>query len=430
MASLSVAVDDAIVVTVNENMAGEEYWIRCVPPAFPELQWTTRDNGCVRSPGFYLIGTMTGAGGWAIVLDTNGVPVWYERGAADSGNPELPIYDVETLRSGFISFYSTHWHDDHLNPWRATPLARGACPGRTCEAPDEHELRVLANGHYVGLSSVREAGVDLTGINTPAFDGGVVPWGSNATIDACNIIEFDSTGKLFWSWKATDHFIPAKAWTYLTEASSGMVAEPFHCNSIDIDPANGNLLVSARHMDSVFYVEKTSGRVLWKMGGAGADCSLDSPPFRYVPVADPFYRQHDARLLPGWTETRSGGSGQISVFDDETGKTNGSTSVPARAVIYDVNVGGRSGATLAWAYENWQGNQSSSTGSFRVSPDGSRIIGWGQNTLQGELLFTEVDDKGKDLLDLICPDRTSSYRAIKVPLDAFDIGVLRKTSAL
>src|SRR4029077_6421080 len=108
----------------------------------------------------------------------------------------------------------------------------------------------------------------------------------------------------------------------------------YHCNSVDIDPANGNYLVSARHMDSVFYVEKTTGKVLWKMGGA--KFSKDSA--TYVAVPDPFFRQHDGRLGPGWLPDCHGGTGQISVFDDETSVVRGGSMPGARGVIYDVVV--------------------------------------------------------------------------------------------
>jgi hypothetical protein len=214
--------------------------------------------------------------------------------------------------------------------------------------------------------------------------------------------------------------------TYLTSPLIGpggaLVVEPFHCNSIEVDAANGNLMISSRHMDSIFYIEKSSGKVLWKMGGA----TYSKDDATYVPVADPFYRQHDARFPSGWTSACSGGSGQISLFDDETLK-----SQPARGVVYDVHVAsgdcptdaGVSGATVAWQY---QGTKSiTATGSFRISADGSRVIGWGES---GGLVFSEVDVSGNDLLDFYFPEGSSSYRAVKVPLTAFDLSVLRSTA--
>src|SRR6202041_2307352 len=142
--------------------------------------------------------------------------------------------------------------------------------------------------------------------------------GPNTNIAESEIVEFDpTTGAVVWQWFASDHFDPAADCTF-PESWAGLdgvaeVVQPFHCNSIDVDPANGNLLVSARNMDSIFYVDRASGAILWKMGGA----TYTKDEAAYVQMADPFYRQHDARLLPGWSAA-CGGTGEISVFDDES----------------------------------------------------------------------------------------------------------------
>jgi hypothetical protein len=435
--AVNVADGQAIVATVTAGKASQPYWVRCLPPDFPEMQWTPHAVGCSRTPGYYLIGKMSqpsNVSGYAIVLDPNGVPVWYREGPGGG-----PVYDVETLTPGNISFSSSGWQVDRLEPWETTMPGGNECPGPYCGSPDEHELRVLPNGHYMGISSAAQSGVNLTGVTVPGLDGGVYSWGKDATIYACDLFEFDAEGKVYWTWRATDHFDPAKVWTYRSSHLVETQAEPFHCNAIDVDPANDNLLVSARHMDSIFYIEKSTKRVLWKMGGV--DTSMDHDHATYVPVEDPFFRQHDARLLPGWNETCSGGSGQISLFDDETQILAGGSPVPARGTIYDVNIAGSCGsgggthgktsATLVWQYKNWQGYQSDATGSMRVTESGTRIIDWGQpegDGLTSPLLFTEVDEKGNDLLDLICPDGSSSYRAVKVPLGAFSLAALRNAS--
>jgi hypothetical protein len=47
------------------------------------------------------------------------------------------------------------------------------------------------------------------------------------------------------------------------------VLDAFHCNSIHVDPANWNLLVSVRQMDSIFYVERSNGKVPVEHGQQG-----------------------------------------------------------------------------------------------------------------------------------------------------------------
>jgi hypothetical protein len=63
-------------------------------------------------------------------------------------------------------------------------------------------------------------------------------------------------------------------------------------------------------------------------------------------------------------------------------------------------------------------------GSFLVTDDGSCVIGWGAVSTGGPA-FTEVGVDGGDLLDFTFPDGTHSCRAIKVPVAALDINVMR-----
>jgi hypothetical protein len=257
----------------------------------------------------------------------------------------------------------------------------------------------------------------------------------------------DPSGALVWVWVGLDHMDPVQesvfpAFTFDTVPDGGKVIDPFHCNSIDIDGMNGNLLISARSMDSVFYIERSTGKVLWKMGGS--PFTKDNAAF--VPVADPFHRQHDARFQSGWTPTCYGGSGPISMFDDESAEPH-----VARAVVYDVHVGPREGgtdadctavadagnaadaaptrATISWQYAGTV--NSVYMGSFRILADGSRVIDWGLRNSDGST-FTEVDVDGHDLLDFTFDPAVgnSSYRTIKVPITAFDLSVLRSTAGL
>jgi arylsulfotransferase ASST len=423
---MGVVENQAIVSAAADGTATNEYWVRCLPHDFPQLQMTPHPEAGAPTPGYYLVGNLLlqpGERPYAMVLDGHGVPVWYSSGSG--GNA---VYDVDNIVDGAISF-AIPFQVQTLSPFTTTFVT-----GFGLE-PDEHELQVLPNGDYLVFYSSIQTGVDLTGLVLPLTDGGTQSFGANGSILTCDIAEIDSAGNIVWSWIATEHFDPVKdiafpqpveLWT-----DAGPVAEPFHCNSIDVD-TNGNLLVSARDMNSVFYVEYPSGTVLWKMGGL--PYSKD-PQTTYVPVPDPFYAQHDARLQPGWKTTCSGSSGQISLFDDHS-----FSPMPARAVVYDVTIAadggtppdcgppsdaGATGATVAWQYA---GDASVlATGSFRILPDGTRIIGWGTNP---SIVFTEVDDAGHDLLDFHFTNGDTSYRAIKVPLSAFSLSELRSTSGL
>lgn len=438
--AVSVTENQAIVAVVTQGTASAEYWVRCLPHDFPELAMSVHPDAGTAPAGYYLVGDLmpTTSGGYAMILNGDGVPVWYDAMPAGLG-----AADVDAVVSGAVSMmpYSAatagSFEIERLSPESKSTIAPA---GYTT---DVHELRVLPNGNYLVLSYPLKSGVDLTGLTIAGTgDAGALTPGPDSTIQDCAIVEFEPSGTVVSTWLASDHFDPAADSTLpltgfgagATAADGGVVYDVFHCNSIDVDPANGNLLVSAREMDSVFYVDRPSGKVLWKMGGATA--SKDGA--TYVAVSDPFFRQHDARLQPGWSPSCNGGSGQVSVFDDETQAPG-----PARGVVYDVVVGGGDGgstdcdggpaidggtpgqATVAWQYKGKA--TTAATGSFRISQDGSRVIGWGLGGAP-DLAFTEVDVNGNDLLDFSFSDGNTTYRAIKVPLATFDLGVLRSTA--
>ena len=435
--TVSVTESAAIVAVATAGSTSTEYWVRCLPHDFPQLEMNVHPDAGVATPGYYLAGNLmaNASAGYAMVLDGNGVPVWYYAMAAGLG-----VVDVDDVVPGALSFVA--YSATQVEPFvvHASSPASVTTIAPDGYATDDHELRLLSNGNYLVISYPLKAGVDLTGLTVPATgDAGAYTPGPNSTIQDCAIVEFAPSGTVVSTWLASDHFDPVKDSTLpltgfgagSTAADGGVAYDVFHCNSIDVDPANGNLLVSAREMDSIFYVDRPTGKVLWKMGGATA--SLDDA--AYVAVSDPFFRQHDARLQPGWSPSCNGGRGQISLFDDET-----EASGPARGVVYDVVVGGSDGgaadcdggtavdggtpgqATVAWQYKG--ALSVAATGSFRISADGSRVIGWGFGGAP-DLAFTEVDVNGNDLLDFRFPDGNSTYRAIKVPSSTFDLGALR-----
>ncbi len=426
--TLEVQVNEgqAIVVVAQDGKARSEYWVRCLPHDMPPMAWNPHPGATGPTHGYYLLGNLfppKGGAGYALVLDGNGVPVWYAKAP-----PAYGAGNVDSLFPGIVSFIpfsptaTQPFELRQLNPPTTTPIAPDGY------AINLHELRALAGGNYLAIANPLKFGVDLTGLSIALLNGAIQELGPNSTIQDCAIVEFTGSGKVVWKWLASDHIEANKESTYPTIAfggasapDGGTLVDVFHCNSIDVDPTNGNLLVSARDADALFYVDKASGRVRWKMGGS--PYSKDNA--GYVEVTDRYYRQHDARFGLGWS-TCSDGAGQITVFDDETGAIG-----PARAAVYDVVTpsgaagSGGGSATLSWEYK---GRQSSVlAGSFRITSDGSRVVGWGRGGAPN-LTFTEVDALGNDLLDFGFTDDDSSYRVIKVPLEQFDLEVLRRSA--
>jgi hypothetical protein len=412
-ATISVTENQAIVVGVTTGGTTDPYWIRCLPHDFPTLQMTQHPDAGAPTPGYYLMGDFfpaTAKGTYAMMVDGNGVPVWYR---ATTGG--LGAVNVDSLEAGMVSFVPyiiTTTFADASGQYQVLDLDAGTTTTVASSGMplDMHELRYLPNGDYLVIAAPITTGVDLTGLCDTLTDPPTC-FGTNEDMIECDIQEISPTGEAVWQWDASDHFDPVKDSTWpLTEMVDGKaVVDVYHCNSIDVDP-DGNLLVSARHMDSVFLISRPSGTVLWKMGGASY--STDDAPYIAVhndPLTS-FYRQHDARLLP---------NGEVSMFDDQTDLAS-----TARGVIYSYDVDAGT-ASMVWQYKG--SDIALSMGSFRVQPDGRRVIGWGvgEKTLS---VFSEVDENGNDLLDFSFPNGEVSYRAVKVPTTAFDINVLRATA--
>jgi hypothetical protein len=431
---VSVNANQAVVAAAWQGQMSVEYWVRCLPPDFPKFRATAYPQNGTPPPGYYLMGTETpapGGVGYAMVLDINGVPVWYAAQPQNGiFNSTTGAFDVDSPAPGSISYIS--WPSTNASfPFQIFGLSPASTTTIYAKnyALDPHELKKAANGDYYIFTDQIETGVNLTGYDMMLSDGGVKDWGPDQSILPCDVLEVNSSGDKEWEWVATDHLDAVMDNTlvgYEAGPDGSGYPDPFHCNTVDIDPANGNILVSSRHEDSIFYIDRQTSKIVWKMGGKTYVNPADGA--TYVPVADPFYRQHDTRLLPGWDSTKCGGTGQISMYDDHSFEPG-----YARGIVYNVNVGvgagcPAAGATVAWQYDgpNWADQM----GGFRILPDGSRTIGWGVVSWSlpggGQPVLSEVSEAGKPLFEWSFTDGTFSFRVIKVPSSQLTLEVLRQ----
>jgi hypothetical protein len=175
---------------------------------------------------------------------------------------------------------------------------------------------------------------------------------------------------------------------------------------------SGNLLISTRYTNALFYIDRTTGKVLWKLGGTPTN--KDGAQIIRV-VGDPqgtFNLQHDARFQA---------NGAVSMFDDH-GRIPDSGL--ARGVEYALDHDAGT-ASITFQYEG--AVNSNREGSFRRYADGENVIGWGYIASDPRIL-SEVDSNGHDVLD-IAFGGVESYRAVKVPISQLDLAVLRATTA-
>lgn len=390
-----------------------QYWIRCLPHDFPTL--TVNRSGAT-SPGWYVTSTLSsGPGGYglyAMILDSNGTPVWYmpTNGAA---------IDFKVLRDDTLSWgpmngpgvgaTKASWTLYDLDAQTTTALTPPIQPS------DPHELLPLANGNYMSIASPVISGV-------PDLPAGDTAAGGNV-ID-CVVQEYDPSGSLVWSWDAYQHVSVGEATIGAADVATVagvQAADIYHCNSIDVDPAVANpsaadVLVSSRNTSAVYRINRENqtipnGRVIWKLGGTASN--LDGAQILAIKgdAQTTISGQHDARFQPG---------GDISLYDDHTGLPGA-----ARGLSYHLDTTA-STATLDFEHKAPDGTSAAATGGFRRYSGGSdNVIAWG---FHNQPSMSEVDGSSQDLLDLSFPTEVNLYRLEKLPIGALDVQLLRQTA--
>lgn len=93
--------------------------------------------------------------------------------------------------------------------------------------------------------------------------GSPLPW---PVLD-CAIQEVDiATGALLWEWHAIDHIALDESLAG-TPTTAGSAYDYVHTNAIQLQP-DGSLLVSARNTSTVYRIDRPSGAIAWRLGGA------------------------------------------------------------------------------------------------------------------------------------------------------------------
>jgi hypothetical protein len=253
---------------------------------------------------------------------------------------------------------------------------------------DPHELRILPNGRAL-----------LLGRRTRFADMSAYGGRPNAALVDLVIQEVDREGNVWWEWDASEHFDVADATSDIDLTNS--VVDWAHCNAIDID-ADGNLLLSSRHLDEVTKIDRATGEVLWRLGGE--ECRNNQ--FTFL---DDFLVEGGDTLFFGFSHqhgVRRLASGHILLFDNGNLKPDKFS----RAVEYELDEAAFT-AKRVWEYRASPDVYSSEMGFAERLSNGNTLIGWGGNE-EGRAV-TEVGADGTKLFELRFPEDIVSYRAFR-----------------
>lgn len=252
---------------------------------------------------------------------------------------------------------------------------------------DFHECRMTGKNQYV-----------INGTETRFMDmSKIVPNGKkDASVLGSIIQEVNLSGQILFQWKSLDH-IPVSQATDDVDLSQQII-DYIHVNAINLDN-DGNFIVSGRNIDQVFKINRTTGDLMWQMGGSAAKKS----DFKFVnDTVDGFVgfsHQHDAQRLP---------NGNLILFDNGNLKPNPYT----RAVEYEIDELNRK-VKKVWEYRKSPDVFAAATGSVQVLPNNSVLIGWGGTG--GRVTAEEVDRDKKIQAVWLAADGTAygSYRVKK-----------------
>jgi hypothetical protein len=323
--------------------------------------------------------------GYAVIFNRYGVPMWWDR----SGPQAI---DAQVNSDGTVSWTTA-----------TGPALTGAFEiyrldgslvrkVNTVGGPttDIHELRRLSNGNYLLAGQVIESHVD-----TSAFGGS-----SDADVMGFEVQEVTPGGQLVWKWESLDHIglgeTPQAYWNQVVNQP-----EPYdiqHWNSLEPEGPN-RLLMSFRNLDAVYEINRTTGNVVWKLGGTTTPKSLTvlNDPHASYPLGS----QHDARRLP---------DGTVTIHDNASMLPRG-----PRAVRYQIDPVADT-ATLVETVTDPDAAASQCCGSARKLPSGDWLIGWGRTPVGGPInrFVGGYNSSGQRIFQLELP-YGFFYRAFPVP---------------
>ncbi|MGH2877193.1 MAG: arylsulfotransferase family protein [Solirubrobacteraceae bacterium] len=199
-----------------------------------------------------------------------------------------------------------------------------------------------------------------------------------------------ATGKLLFQWRSIDHVPVADSFHTPPPANPLVPWDYFHINSIAVDPTDQNLLISSRNTWTVYKVDRSSGAVIWRLGGKHSD-------FR-VARRGHFAFQHDVTLHPG---------GLLTIFDNEGGPPMEARQSRGLVLRLDER---RRRASFVRSYVHHPSVLSPALGSVEPLAGGGAFVGWGDSSW-----FTEYDSRGHVVLDGHLPSGCISYRAFEQP---------------
>jgi hypothetical protein len=243
---------------------------------------------------------------------------------------------------------------------------------------DPHEFNLTSRGTAL-ITAYRTAVVDMSRIGGPKR-GFVLDY-IGQEIDL-------ATGLVVWEWhplgklRLNDSYLPIPR-------RNTRPFDWFHMNSVNLD-RDGNMLISSRHTQALYKVNRRTGRIIWRIGGKRSDFRLGK--------GVRFGFQHDLHRHA---------DGTLTIFDNGAGGVHGKVNRFSSAKVLRVNEKRRV-VRLVHAYRDPRTPLSESQGNAQVLGNGNIFVGWGSRNA-----CTEFAPDGRVLFDFTFAAKSVSYRCFK-----------------
>jgi hypothetical protein len=334
---------------------------------------------------------------WVIVSDDEGVPRWWY-------NPDTRALWGQILSDGNLAWARSFGDGYGLDPRMAHEVRSES--GRLLRLVrtegsivDGHEFRELPNGNVLLDTYVPET-ADLRRFGGPR----------RATIVSAEVQEVDRAGTVLWRWNSRGKIALRETGRWWRSVLSNprrrlqrQAFDPVHINSIE-PRGSGEVVISVRHTDAVYGIDRASGEIKWKLGGTRTGKSLEV-------IGDPANK-----LLGGQHDARIDRRGRLTIFDNGKDRPR----LP-RVVFYRLDLEqGR--AVYRGQLNDPEVRESHCCGSAREMSDGGWLVSWGDNPL-----VTGFDREGRIAFRLHLP--ASTFRAVPAPPGATSVTRLREGMA-
>jgi hypothetical protein len=391
--SLKLKPGEDIIVKSGKNNETSTYTIHCLPVDLPKINVITKNNpseGYILVNLFELSSTIINDFSYIAILDNNGYPVYYKK-LPYKAVINFKYFDIGNNQKRFSYNVNDLGKVVVMNEKFEEIKQLGVLPhnGHGSYPIDNHDFIYINDNHFIIPGIITRKSVDMTA------------YGGKNAVDLVELIFQEIVNnQVIFEWNSSDYpeLLSAADPIYYNLYPTSPKVDYFHFNAICIDPNDQNFVISARHTNQIYKINRTTGAIMWRFGGNSDDFKLTGNKI----ISHP----HHCTILS---------NGNLLLFD------NGVTKTPQQTRVAEFHLDEKNKtADLVYEYKDI-GRYFDIMGSAQKLENGNYFIGWGGNITSqvnaNKSDITEVNASGKIVLDISFsnnPDSfTYSYRALK-----------------